>query len=93
MEEDNKNQIGKMQRDYLEANRQMDAELKAKKESLDTQEKPKGVEFDREKMLRLRRKAIATPTIGPRPGQGTVIPRPTAPPVPRSGQGGNTRPR
>ena len=93
LEAANKTRIGQLQREAIESNRKMDAEFKAKQESLTTQKKPTKPEFDRNKMLGLRRRAIATPTIGPRPGQSVVMPRPTTTSGPRSGQSGGRRPR
>jgi hypothetical protein len=95
LEAANKTRIGQLKRDAIESNRKMDAEFKTKKESLDTlaQRKPTKPEFDRNKMLGLRDRAIRTPTVGPRPGQGSVMPRPTTTSGPRSGQAGGRRPR
>jgi len=77
---------------------QMDAEFKAKQKDLASQAdlasqtKVGDKDFDRKKMLGLRDRAIRMPTVGPRPGQGTVIPRPSST-SPRSGQDMGRRPR
>ena len=89
----NKTRIGQLRREASMSNRKMDAEFEAKRESLDDQEKPTKLEFDRNKMLGLRDRAIRTPTVGPRPGQGAVMPRPTTTSGPRSGQAVGRRPR
>lgn len=92
LESDNKKQMRKLQRDAIATNREMDAKFKAKQASLTSQEKPTEVQFDRKGMLDLRRRAINRPTIGPRPGQGEVMPRPTTTSGSRSGQSGTRRP-
>jgi len=95
IEESHKKEMVKLQRDAIKASRESDADFEAKQASLLTAAKktPTKPEFDRKKILGLRNRAIRTPTVGPRPGQGTVIPRPTSTSGPRSGQAGGRRPQ
>jgi hypothetical protein len=71
-----------------------EAEFEEKQKTLASQAKvgDKDKVFDRKKMLGIRDRAIRMPTVGPRPGQGTVIPRPSST-SPRSGQDMGRRPR
>ena len=91
IEESHKKEMVQLQRDAIKASRESDADFEAKQASL--KETPTKPEFDRKKILGLRNRAIRTPTVGPRPGQGTVIPRPTSTSGPRSGQAGVRRPQ
>ena len=91
IEESHKKEIVQLQREAIKASRESDADFEAKQASL--KETPTKPEFDRKKILGLRNRAIRTPTVGPRPGQGTVIPRPTSTSGPRSGQAGGRRPQ
>jgi len=91
IEESHKKEIVQLQREAIKASRESDADFEAKQASL--KETPTKPEFDRKKILGLRNRAIRTPTVGPRPGQGTVIPRPTSTSGPRSGQAGARRPQ
>ena len=91
LEESHKQKMVQLQRGAIKASRESDADFEAKQASL--KETPTKPEFDRKKILGLRNRAIRTPTVGPRPGQGTVIPRPTSTSGPRSGQAGGRRPQ
>lgn len=91
IEESHKKEMVQLQREAIKASRESDADFEAKQASL--KETPTKPEFDRKKILGLRNRAIRTPTVGPRPGQGTVIPRPTSTSGPRSGQAGVRRPQ
>ena len=95
IEESHKKEMVKLQRDAIKASRESDADFEAKQASLLTAAKktPTKPKFDRKKILGLRNRAIRTPTVGPRPGQGAVIPRPTSTSGPRSGQAGARRPQ
>jgi len=91
IEESHKKEMVQLQRDAIKASRESDADFEAKQASL--KKTPTKPEFDRKKILGLRNRAIRTPTVGPRPGQGAVIPRPTSTSGPRSGQAGARRPQ
>jgi len=91
IEESHKKEMVKLQRDAIKASRESDADFEAKQASL--KKTPTKPEFDRKKILGLRNRAIRTPTVGPRPGQGTVLPRPTPTSGLRSGQAGGRRPQ
>jgi len=91
IEESHKKEMVHLQRDAIKASRESDADFEAKQASL--KETPTKPEFNRKKMLGLRDRAIRTPSVGPRPGQGAVIPRPTSTSGPRSGQAGVRRPQ
>ena len=91
IEESHKKEMVKLQRDAIKASRESDADFEAKQASL--KETPTKPEFDRKKILGLRNRAIRTPTVGPRPGQDTVLPRPTSTSGLRSGQAGGRRPQ
>ena len=91
IEESHKKEIVQLQREAIKASRESDADFEAKQASL--KETPTKPEFNRKKMLGLRDRAIRTPSVGPRPGQGAVIPRPTSTSGPRSGQAGARRPQ
>jgi len=95
IEKSHKQEMVQLQREAIKASRESDADFEAKQASLLTAAKktPTKPEFDRKKILGLRNRAIRTPTVGPRPGQGTVIPRPTSTSGPRSGQAGARRPQ
>jgi len=95
IEESHKKEMVQLQRDAIKASRESDADFEAKQASLLTAAKktPTKPEFDRKKILGLRDRAIRTPSVGPRPGQGAVIPRPTSTSGPRSGQAGARRPQ
>ena len=95
IEESHKKETVKLRRDAIKASRESDADFEAKQASLLTAAKKTLTkpEFDRKKILGLRNRAIRTPTVGPRPGQGAVIPRPTSTSGPRSGQAGARRPQ
>ena len=95
IEESHKKEMVQLQRDAIKASRESDADFEAKQASLLTAAKKTLTkpEFDRKKILGLRNRAIRTPTVGPRPGQGAVIPRPTSTSGPRSGQAGARRPQ
>ena len=95
IEESHKQEMVQLQREAIKASRESDADFEAKQASLLTAAKktPTKPKFDRKKMLGLRDRAIRTPSVGPRPGQGAVIPRPTSTSGPRSGQAGARRPQ
>ena len=95
IEESHKQEMVQLQREAIKASRESDADFEAKQASLLTAAKktPTKPKFDRKKMLGLRDRAIRTPIVSPRPGQGVVIPRPTSTSGPRSGQAGARRPQ
>jgi hypothetical protein len=94
LDEAHKKKLSSMRTKENWETRKFEADLEEKQKTLASQEKvvDKDKVFDRKKMLGIRDRAIRTPTIGPRPGQGTVIPRPTVTP-PRSGQDIGRRPK
>ena len=91
IETTHKRKMKKLRREAQIVSDKMDKTLKNKlaTQEEDTPTKPK---FDLKKVLRLRNRVIKNPIIGPRPGQGTVIPRPT-PTSLRSGQNRDKRPK